>query len=380
MKILIAISDSFCANFIKGQGQFLSDNGHEVIIVSGPGKEIDDLAKNESVKVVKIPFSREISLKNDFKSLIEVIKLVKTIKPDVVNAGNPKTGLLFSLAHLFYWKTPLIFTLRGIRSDTLLGFKKSIVKVMEKITVVFANKVIAISPSLRQHAIDIGMVNKNKIVVLSKGSSNGLSVEKFTINDEINSKALALRADYMIPDAKFYLLYVGRVTKDKGLKEVFDALNICWKNGANIQFIIAGPIEKDDPLPEEYYKMLETNENITYLGKQLDVRPVYAIGDALVLYSYREGFGNVVIEASSMKLPTIVADIPGLRDTTENGVTGLIINPRNSYKLSEGIMKLYNNRSLSIKMGLNGRKRVEQYFRNEIVWSMQLELYKKLCK
>src|SRR5690606_37940927 len=164
MKILIAISDSFCANFIKGQGQFLSDNGHEVIIVSGPGKEIDDLAKNESVKVVKIPFSREISLKNDFKSLIEVIKLVKTIKPDVVNAGNPKTGLLFSLAHLFYWKTPLIFTLRGIRSDTLLGFKKSIVKVMEKITVVFANKVIAISPSLRQHAIDIGMVNKNKIV------------------------------------------------------------------------------------------------------------------------------------------------------------------------------------------------------------------------
>src|SRR5690606_34727020 len=142
-----------------------------------------------------------------------------------------------------------------------------------------------------------------------------------------NSKALALRADYMIPDAKFYLLYVGRVTKDKGLKEVFDALNICWKNGANIQFIIAGPIEKDDPLPEEYYKMLETNENITYLGKQLDVRPVYAIGDALVLYSYREGFGNVVIEASSMKLPTIVADIPGLRDTTENGVTRLIINP-----------------------------------------------------
>src|SRR5690606_35883971 len=101
MKVLIAISDSFCANFIKGQGKFLKEQGHDVVIVSGPGEEIDNLEKNESVRVIRITFSREISIFNDLKSLYSVVKLVYKENPDIIIAGNPKTGFLFSLGHLF---------------------------------------------------------------------------------------------------------------------------------------------------------------------------------------------------------------------------------------------------------------------------------------
>lgn len=380
MKILIAISDSFCANFIKGQGKYLTSKGHEVIIVSGPGEEIDNLEKNELVKVIRVPFSREISLIQDFKSLINVVKIVWREKPDIINAGNPKTGFLFSLGHLFYWKIPLIFTLRGIRSDTLVGFKKQIVLITEKLTTFFADKVIAISPSLKEYAIKKGMVSNDKVIVLSKGSSNGLDINRFTINDEIISNSKAIIEKYNISENKYKLLYVGRVTKDKGIIELLDALRICWSKGANIQLVIAGPIEKDDPIPDSYYELIDSSPNISYLGKQIDVRPVYALGDALVLFSHREGFGNVVIEAASMNLPTIVADIPGLRDTTEHQHTGLIIEGMNAEKLSEGIMELYLNESYSKELGKNGRIRVEEYFKNEIVWSRQLDLYKSLCR
>jgi glycosyltransferase involved in cell wall biosynthesis len=380
MKILIAISDSFCANFIKGQGKYLVSQGHEVTVVSGPGIEIDKLEESEPVKVIKIPFAREISPFSDLIDLIKVIKLVKKEKPDIINAGNPKTGFLFSLAHIFFWKTPLIFTLRGIRSDTLSGLKKNIVRLTEKITCALANKVIAISPSLKAHAEQIGIVSDKKCLVLSKGSSNGINVAHYSMSEEIYNRSKELEREHNIPLDAFKLIFVGRITRDKGLIELLDALKFCLAFNTNIRLIIAGPIERQDPIPEEYYSLIEEHPNIHYLGKQIDVRPVYMLGDALVLYSYREGFGNVAIEASSMGLPTIVADIPGLRDTTEDCVTGLRVAPKDTTKLSEAILKLYKNRDLARIYGKNGQLRVAEHFANEVVWSKQLELYLTLCK
>lgn len=380
MKILIAISDSFCANFIKGQGKYLVGQGHEVIVVSGPGVEIDGIENSEPVKVIRVPFAREISPFSDLRDLITVIKLVKREKPDIINAGNPKTGFLFSLAHIFFWKIPLIFTLRGIRSDTLSGLKKRIVRLTEKITCALANKVIAISPSLKAHAQQIGIVSPQKCVVLSKGSSNGINVIHYSVSEEIYNKSKELERKYNISPDAFKLIFVGRVTRDKGMIELLEAFKLCLAFNANIRLIIAGPIERQDPIPEEYYSLIEEHPNIHYLGKQIDVRPVYMLGDVLILYSYREGFGNVAIEASSMGLPTIVADIPGLRDTTEDGVTGLRVAPKDTTKLSEAILTLYKNRDLAKTYGKNGQLRVAEHFANEIVWSKQLELYLTLCK
>lgn len=380
MKILIAISDSFCSNFIKGQASYHKSKGHEVVIVSGPGEEIDNLEKEESVRVIRVPFAREISLSKDLKGLFTVIKTIRKEKPDIINAGNPKTGFLFSLAHVFFWKTPLIFTLRGIRSDTLSGFKKKIVRFTEWVTCSLANRIIAISPSLKSHAVEIGIVSEKKCVVLSKGSSNGINIERYTRTNHIEEQAVLLKNKFRIPEDTFNLVFVGRLTKDKGLIELIETFKLCLTYTDKIRLIIAGPIEDGDPLPEEYYSFIKNNPNVYYLGKQIDVRPVYTLGDALVLYSYREGFGNVVIEASSMELPTIVADIPGLKDTTEDGVTGLRVTPKNPVALSEAIMKLYNNKEFREKLGKQGRLRIEEYFANEVVWSKQLELYNELCK
>jgi len=122
------------------------------------------------------------------------------------------------------------------------------------------------------------------------------------------------------------------------------------------------------------------NGDMIEIGSVDNPIPYYYIMDVLAFPTYREGFGNVVIEASSMGLPTIVADIPGLRDTTDDGVTGLRVMPKNAVALGEAILKLYNDRDLAKTYGENGQQRVAEYFANEIVWSKQLELYLTLCK
>lgn len=216
--------------------------------------------------------------------------------------------------------------------------------------------------------------------MLSQGSSNGININYYSTSKKIISDKNALINKYKISPKTFIIAFVGRVTRDKGIVEIIDALNICIKRGADIKLIIVGPIERQDPLPSEYYAQLETNPNIIYMGKQMDVRPIYALADGLVLYSYREGFGNVVIEASSFGLPTIVADIPGLKDTIIDLQTGLLVEPRNSKKLSEAIFKLYSDRDLSTKLGQVAKERIHKHFSNEVVWSAQYKLYKKLCK
>ncbi|MEC4114941.1 glycosyltransferase family 4 protein [Myroides pelagicus] len=378
MKIIIAVSDSFCANYIKGQGKYLSDLGHEVVIVSGPGVEIDTLERNEGVKVIRINFAREISPLKDILALIEVIKVLMKEKPDLINTGNPKTGFLFSLAHLFFWRIPLIFTLRGVRSDTLKGIKRKIVKCTEFLTCRLSNKIICISPSLKDHAVSINIANADKCVVLSQGSSNGLDVDYYSSTLEIKNRAKDFLLNNKLDSTIFKVLFVGRITKDKGIEELIDAVERCVVLGANLKLIMAGPIEMNDPLNEIYYEKLKHSDFIINLGKQLDVRPLYELADCLVLYSYREGFGNVVIEASSFGIPTLVADIPGLRDTTINNETGLVVKPRDTDVLVKSLMFLYENQDIARSYGINGAKRVHEFFRNEIVWSAQYKLYKDL--
>lgn len=380
MKILIAISNSFCANFIQGQGKYLIECGHEVVIVSSYGEEIEKLKRNEKVRVIYLPFKREISLYYDLISLFKIIKVVYKEKPDIINAGNPKTGFLFGLVHVFFYKTPMIFTLRGLRSDTLSGAKKKIVLITEKISCLFSNKTIAISPSLKEHAINLGLVSNEKCIVFSKGSSNGVNINKYKNNEESKNEAATLKTKLGIKEKDFVLSFVGRVTKDKGVEEMIQAFVNLNKKYRDTKLIIGGPIEKEDPLSEDCYKEIEINKSIFYLGKLRNVKKVYSSSDVLVLYSYREGFGNVALEASSMGLPTIVADIPGLRDTTVNEKTGLIITPKSHESLLKAYEYYYNNREKLKEHGNNGRQRVEFFFKNEIIWKKQLELYKSLIK
>lgn len=96
------------------------------------------------------------------------------------------------------------------------------------------------------------------------------------------------------------------------------------------------------------------------------------------MYSYREGFGNVVLEAACLELPTIVSDIPGLRDTTESKITGFVIEPGNHKVLARSIMTLYKNKEYAHSLGVNGRRRAVRYFRNKVIWNKQLELYNNL--
>lgn len=380
MKLILVINNAFSAFHLRGAVKHFVDKGWDVAIISTPGPLLDELVEKEGGRILPISLSRDISPFHDLYSLWQIVRILRREKPDVINVGSPKTGFLFALAKMLLPSIPVIFTLRGIRSDTLTGWKKSVVFYTERLACRKADKVIVISPSLREHAVSIGMLQREKAVLLGAGSSNGIDTERFSKQPEYDRLAAKWRTEYRMGPDDLVIAHVGRVTKDKGIAEVYEAFTRLEGEFPNLQWMVVGPVEKEDPVDPEIMRAMEDHPRIHMPGQIDDIPPIYALCDVLVLYSYREGFGNVVLQASAMGKPVVVADIPGCRDTVEEGVTGLRVAPANPDALTDALRTYLSDEQLRKAHGEAGRIRAERDFKSEVIWAGQEELYKELAR
>lgn len=378
-KILIGVSSSFCANFLKGQVAFLVKSGYEVVIISGPGEEISLLAKKENARLYTIPFTKKISPFADFFHLLYIIRIIKKEKPDVINAGNPKSGFLIMLACWCIRFKRRIFTLRGLVSDTKTGIRRWLIALTEKISCNLAKVVIVISPSLKEHAERRKILQRGKSIVIEKGSSNGIDLTEFSRSQQVLAHAEELRSRIGLKGNEMIIGFVGRLSKDKGIDMLFAAFNALAGKYPQLRLVLAGPVINENLFSRSTLDQLYSDDRVFYLGKLQEVVPLYALMDILVLSSLREGFGNVLIEAAAMEVPVIVPDIPGCRDAVKAGCNGALFEKGNKDSLAAALDNLISNAALREEYGRHGRDFVQD-FSNEKIWTGQLNLYNNMIK
>lgn len=377
-KILLGVSSSFCANFLKGQVAFLVQRGFEVIIISGPGEEISMLAKKENARLITINFTKRISPITDLFQLFRIIRLIRLERPDIVNAGNPKSGFLIMLACRITGCKHKIFTLHGLLSDTKKGLLRWLITATEKISCGIADKVIAVSPTLKVHAEKRKIFPFGKGMVIGKGSANGIDLYSFPGKNAVTDRATQLKDRLDLKEDDIVIGFLGRLSKDKGIDILFDAFNMLVKEYPSLRLVLAGPIIEENPFSRHLLHQLYHDEKVMYLGKLYDVTPVYGIIAMLVLPSFREGFPNVLIEAAAMEVPVIASNIPGCKDAVQAGINGELFEMGNVAALTTVLKKLITNKALRQQYGRNGRKFVSDNFSNEEIWAGQLNLYKNM--
>ncbi|MCD8790537.1 glycosyltransferase family 4 protein [Staphylococcus hominis] len=367
-KIFQLVTVSKSIPLMKGQIEYLRDKGLDVHVVSSEGPE-QNRYSSDITHVVNM--EREISLKNDLKSLINMIRLFKKEKPHIVNSGTPKAGLIGTLAAFITRRPVRIYTVRGLRLETVTGLKYKILYAMEKLAMFCATDIIAISESLKDKIVELGLEKKEHIKVLGHGSSNGINLDNFTKDKTIIPYELKEKlADH------FVIGYVGRIVKDKGIHEIIEAFKIIQKNYNKVKLLIVGPIEKDDSISEEDYQYLQNNLNIIMTGHVNDTVNYYNHMDVLVFPTYREGFGNVSIEAQAVEVPVIVNNVTGAKDTLINNVTGYLVEKGNYNQIAQKLEFLIDNPAIKKQLGISGRENVESKFRNEIIWKHLETIYK----
>ncbi|MNH92965.1 Alpha-monoglucosyldiacylglycerol synthase [compost metagenome] len=364
---------------LKGQHRFMARNNFDVLGVSSSGTELMDVKNEEGVDVKSIAMSRKITPLKDLKSLWSAYRLFRKEKPDIVHSHTPKAGIIGMVAAKLAGVPIRLHTVAGMPLMEVKGGKRKILDFVERLTYSAATKVYPNSKGLFDFIISHQYTSSDKLKVIGNGSSNGINTSLFSKEVISAEQQNLLRNELGIGNDDFVFVFVGRLVGDKGVNELIKAF--CELNYPSVRLLLVGPLESDlDPLDKDTLRRIDENERIIPVGFQKDVRPYFAISNALVFPSYREGFPNVVMQAGAMELPAIVSDINGCNEIIIEGKNGTIIPVKNVDAVKKAMEMMITDKELYLKMKGNAREMITERYEQQVVWDALLTEYKSLLK
>jgi glycosyltransferase involved in cell wall biosynthesis len=366
--------------FMRGQGTFMKERGFDVFALSSPGEELTSFGERERVPVHAVEMKRQITPLRDLLALLQIVRYLLKIRPHIVHAHTPKGGLLGTIA-AWLGRVPVrIYHIRGLPFTSASGLQARLLRCTEWVSCRLATHVLCVSESNRQLAVRARLCPPWKISVLLNGSGNGVDAMGAFNPARWRHARQAIRSRTGIPHDAMVLGFVGRIVRNKGVAELFDAWKALRQEFERLHLLIVGFFEPHDPLPSDLEEALLADSRIHLTGGQREAAGFYAAMDLVVLPTYREGFPNVPLEAASMGIPTVATLVPGCTDAVVDGVTGLLVPPRDAVALTGAIKRYLQCPELLELHGAAGRTRVVREFRRERVWQALYEAYVALLR
>ncbi|WP_200878588.1 glycosyltransferase family 4 protein [Sphingobacterium sp. ML3W] len=364
---------------LKGQLRFMGDNGFDVVGVSSPGEELAEVRDREGIRIAAIKMSRKITPFADFKSLLQLFFFLKNERPYIVHTHTPKAGIIGMIAAKLAGVPIRLHTVAGMPLMEATGIKRKILDLVEKLTYDAATGVYPNSKGLYDFIIQNHYTSKEKLNVICNGSSNGIDTSFFSRENLDEDELVKLKTSLMINEHDFVFVFIGRLVSDKGINELVSAF--VQLNKPHVKLLLVGSLESDlDPLDKEIQVEIDNNPSIITVGFQRDVRPYFAISNVLVFPSYREGFPNVVMQAGSLGLPSIVSNINGCNEIIIEGQNGTIIPLKNADVVLEAMIRFVDDVNFYNNLKSKARKMITDRYEQKVVWNSLLTEYNRLLQ
>lgn len=344
MKILIITNHSYMLyRFRRALIKRLLDMGHSVTLSMPFVGHEEDLSALGARCIETEVDRRGINPVTDLKLLLNYRKLLRQEQPDLVVTYSIKpniyAGLCCRLARIPYCANVqglgTAFQRKGL-AFFVTGLYRAALKKAK--TVFFENQGNAREFVSRR-------ILPEKQITLLHGA--GVDLQEYAVSP--------------CPDREItHFLYIGRIMQEKGIDELFSAMERLRQQRSDVILDLVGFFDDDY---EARVRALTEAGIAEFHGFQTDPRPFYAAADCVVLPSYHEGMSNVLLEAAATGRPVITSDIPGCREAVEDGVTGLLCRVKDTDSLYEkmaGFLELSHSRRQA--MGIAARAKMEQEF------------------
>ena len=374
-ELAFVLNSSIAVGFLRGQLEYFQE--HFAVTVFRPARRQDEWEVEEpaGVTMVEMPIEREIAPFRDLLTLWRLWCKLRTLRPTITNVGTPKAGLLGGLAAWLNGVPCRVYTLHGLRFETASGLKRRLLILLEQLACRLAHRVVCVSASVREKAIACGLTSPERTVVFGSGSCNGIDASRFAPDPELAEQAGKLRQELGIPVGATVLMFIGRITRDKGIPELVEAFSILDRRFPNLRLLLVGCFEKDDCLARETWNRLRENSHVICAGPVRDTPRFYAAADIVVLPSHREGLPTVVLEAQAAGKPVVAANATGIVDVIKDGHTGLLFPVGNSAALAEVVARLLADTILVRKLELAGLEQVKREFAPQQIWEELYQCY-----
>ena len=381
MKKLVRITTVPLAlsSLLRGQMRYMSENGFNVLMISADGSELPGVLSNEQCPHIIVPMTRKITPLQDLKCLWQLVKIFRKEKPDIVHSHTPKAGLLGMMAAWICRVPVRIHTVAGLPLMVEKGMKLRLLKFIERLTYAAANHVWPNGASMKKVITENHFCSPKKIKVIGQGSSNGVDTQKFN-KDNLQPEILDnIRQKIQYDTAHTYLLFTGRLVLDKGIVELITVFTAVQKSNPRLRLLLTGNFERSlDPLPATIEKEILHNPAIIHIEWTEYVEYYMALADFFVFPTYREGFPNVLLQASVMKLPVLCSDIPGNVDIIVHRETGLLFGNQDVDSLKEQLTWALGHRDDMRSMAEKQYHFVYNNFPRTVFWKTMQQEYRLL--
>lgn len=374
----VANTDMAVRFLLLNQLKFLKTQGYNICAVCSKGSLIKDVEK-EGIKVKTIDFNRGFNPSAHLITLFRLFFYFKKEKFDIVHTHNPVPGFLGQLAAKMTGVPIIINTIHGFYfNENSFSLQRDLLILIEKIAAKCSDLIFSQNKEDIKTAIKEKICNSQKIKYLG----NGVDIQKFN-GERFSEEFIDKKKGELNLNSNFKIIgIIGRLVKEKGYLELFEALKKVLNRFPDIMLLVIGPEEpkKKDKIKRNIVKNYGIEENVLFLGQRTDIDELYPLFDIFVLPSHREGFPRTIIEAQAVAKPVITTNIRGCREAIENNKTGILISPKNSEELSKAVIYLFENLERAKEMGKSGRRKVEREFDEKIVFDRIKKEYQRLIK
>ena len=349
------------------------DEGGEALGISAPGPWVPEL-ESLGIRHCALPSStRSFSPLADLRAAYELWRVLREERPDVLHTHNPKPGLYGRVVGRLARVPIVVNTVHGLYAapDDAVA-KQALVYGLEAVAARFSDA------ELVQNPEDLALLQRLRISPKAELLGNGVDLNRFDPSRITDARRAAVRAELGVTDDQIVIGAVGRLVREKGYPELFDAVRTLDPKTFVLVCVGGEDPEKADSLRPEVTGAARAS-GVRLLGHRDDVAEILAAFDVFVLASHREGYPRAAMEAAAMGLPIVATDIRGCREIVEPGVNGVLIPVNDASAIALAIGGLADPARREEYGRASRRRAVDSFDEREVVRRV-LEAYASIAR
>lgn len=344
--------------------------GWQVKAVCSDEGRVESLRKR-GYDIVTLRISRGLNPFRHAVSLLQLVKLMRRERFDVVHAHTPVAALIGRIAARLTGVPLIVYTAHGFYfHEQMSAAPRAIFTFLEWLGGRCTDLLFTQSEEDARTAKEARFVAPERILAIG----NGVDIARF--NPQAARPGADTRASLGIAPDAVVIGMIGRMVAEKGFGEFFDAAIGVARQVPNAVFLVIGghlASERDPGIGEQLARaQAALGSRLILTGMRNDTPDLFAAMDLFTLPSYREGMPRTIIEAMHMARPVVATDIRGSREEVVPEVTGLLVPTRDARALEAAFMRLVLDPALRWRMGEAGRARALELFDEAKVVARQI--------